>query len=179
MVSEQYRQIPDCYYESSLVTIVPFSLPLQRFKEAINGLADAGWSVIESDLSNLSNLFCLMCSFLNFLCQFLEVIKLGNNNNYETCSCSMICLYAFLRYQILVFAIFQLNSTNFNDDQLLSDARSQHAILKSTLNIFNHASWIELIFSSVLFILFCSFLGSVCKSRVFSIKAPTSNYTAL
>ena len=40
----------------------------QRFKEAMNGLADAGWSVIESDLSNLSNLFCLMCSFLNFLC---------------------------------------------------------------------------------------------------------------
>jgi len=106
MVPEQYRQIHDCYYESSLVTIVPFSLPLQRFKEAINGLADAGWSVIESDLSNLSNLFCLMCSFLNFLCQFLVVIKLGNDNNYQTRSCSMICLYAFLRYQMLVFDIF-------------------------------------------------------------------------
>ena len=62
----------------------------QRFKEAINGLADAGWSVIESDLSNLSNLFCLMCSFLNFLCKFLEVIKLGNDNNYQTRSCSIV-----------------------------------------------------------------------------------------
>jgi len=128
--------------------------------------------VIESDLSNLSNLFCLMCSFLNFLCQFLEVIKLKNDNNYQTCSCSVIWLYAFLRYQMLVFAIFQLSSRNFNDDQLLLDARSQHAVLKST-------QWLELIFSSVLFILFCSFLGSVCKSQAFSIKAPTSSYTAL
>ena len=135
--------------------------------------------MIESDLSNLSNLFCLMCSFLNFLCQFLVVIKLGNDNNYQTRSRSMIYLYAFLRYQMLVFAIFQLSSTNFNDDQLLSDARSQYSVLKSTLNIFDHASWLELIFSSVLFILFCSFLGFVCKSQAFSIKAPTSSYTAL
>jgi hypothetical protein len=87
---------------------------------------------------------------------------------------------------MLVFAICQLDSTNFNDDQLLvinslthplSDARSQHAILKSTINIFDHASWLELIFSSVLFILFCSFLGSVCRSQAFSIKAPSSSYT--
>ena len=91
----------------------------------------------------------------------------------------MICLYAFLRYQMSVFAIFQFSSTNFNDDQILSDARSQHAVLKSTLNIFDHASWLELIFLSVLFILFCSFLGSVCKYQAFSIKAPTSSYTAL
>ena len=96
MVPEQYRQIPDCYYESSLVTIVLFSLPFQRLKEAINGLAGAGRSVIESDLSNLSNLFCLMCSLLNFLCRFLEVIKLGNDNSYQTRFCSIICLYAFL-----------------------------------------------------------------------------------
>ena len=178
MVPEQYRQIPDCYYQSFLVTIVLISLPFQRFKEAINGLANVRWSVIQSDLFNLSNLFCLMCSFLNFLCQFLKVIKLGNDNNYQTRSRSMIYLYAFLRYQMLVFAIFQLSSRNFNDDQLLLDARSQHAILKSTtLNIFDHASWLELIFSSVLFILFCSFLDSVCKSQAFSIKAPSSSYT--
>jgi hypothetical protein len=49
-----------------------------------------------TNLSNLSNLFCLMCLFLNFLCQFLEVRKLGNDNIYQTCSCSVICLYAFL-----------------------------------------------------------------------------------
>jgi len=72
-------QISDCsYHESSLLTIVLIVfLPFQRFKEVLNGLADARWSVIESDgvddvcisvtpsLSKVIN--CMQLSIMDYL----------------------------------------------------------------------------------------------------------------